>query len=500
MNLRKACFIILAAAVSGSCSTKRDTRTDPPVHAHDHVRTEERTMYAGALEFYVVSPLLVSGRNNEFTIHITDLEDHSPVNAGTVTVTLKNKAGEIQAGTEGPVREGIFLVSLNPRQSGFASLSFSLESRDLNGTVTAEGIRVYSSHDEAHIPDRDAGNEIIFLKEKAWKSDFMVMPAMPGPFFDIIKTGGEILAIPGAKHHVHARSAGMVRFARENLVAGDDVQTGEHLVSLKGEGLAHENITFHHAEARTRFEKSRADYQRKFALLEENAVSEKEFIESRTTYLIDSFYYYNVARSYEDGGLTIRSPIRGYIHKLAVSEGEYIQAGQLIATISSDEKLLLKADVPQQYFYRIRRVVSANFRTSYSPDVLDIADMDGKLLAVGASVAENQHYLPVYFEAVNNGELLEGAFAEFYLKTSICDSVISVPKTALVEEQGLYSVFVQTGGETYVKRDVRIGDNDGWNYRVVEGLLPGERVVTKGAMLLKAASISTVMPGHNHEH
>ncbi len=484
-----------------SCSPNRETGTDPSLaQGHDHSNSQSLMIFSDNIEFYIEFPHLVSGQASDFTIHVTFLEDYSPISSGSLVVSLENKAEKIQASTSDPIREGIYQVSLSPRQSGFASLSFHLESKTLNELAVVEGIRVYSSHDAVHLHLEDPGNEITFLKEHAWNSDFMVTPVLPGPFFDIIRTGGEILAIPGEKHHVHARSAGMVRFSRENLVAGDHVEEGEHLVSLKGEGLAHENITFHHAEAQARFHRSRADYRRKERLLMGNAVSEKEFLESHTNYMIDSFYYYNVAQSYRDGGLIIRSPIRGHIHKLAVSEGEYIQAGQLIATISSDEKLLLKADVPQQYFRKIRLVVSTNFRTSYSPDVWDIADMDGKLLAIGATVAENHHYLPVYFEAMNNGNLIEGAFAEFYLKTSVNDSAITVPKTALIEEQGNYSVYVQTGGETYIKRTVILGENDGMNYVVARGLPPGERVVTRGALLLKTVSISTAIPGHTHEH
>jgi multidrug efflux pump subunit AcrA (membrane-fusion protein) len=61
-------------------------------------------------------------------------------------------------------------------------------------------------------------------------------------------------------------------------------------------------------------------------------------------------------------------------------------------------------------------------------------------------------------------------------------------------------VYVQLDGISYTKRVVTTGDNDGLNLVIKAGLLPGERVVTRGAMLLKAASMASSMPGHAHEH
>ena len=506
MHLLRPISVLLATVFITSCSLPREGKTESNAgNEHGHEAGRQLTLFSDSIEFFIEFPQLVSGEQSHFTIHLTRLDTYKPVGSGSVSVRLEDPAGEITASSSDPIREGIFEVAVSPGQSGFTNIHFSLtagdvsgKAGDVSGKAVAKDIRVYASDSEIQAHEEDPGNEITFLKENAWNSDFKVSLIEPGSFSGIIKTGGEILAIPGAKHHVHARSAGMVHFSRESLVAGAGVAEGEQLVTLKGEGLAHENIDFHYAEAKTRFQNSRSDYERKTSLLAEHAVSEKEFIESRTNYLIDSFYYYNVARSYGEGGLVIRSPIEGHIHELAVSEGEYIRAGQLIATVSSDKKLLLKADVPQQYFEKVQHVVSTNFRPSYSPVVMDIADMEGKLLAIGATVAENHHYLPVYFEALNRGDLLEGAFAEFYLKTGVVENALTVPATAVLEERGMYFVYVQTDGEHYLKRAITIADSDGLTFRVEKGLSYGERVVTRGSMLLKTASISTAIPVHAH--
>ena len=50
------------------------------------------------------------------------------------------------------------------------------------------------------------------------------------------------------------------------------------------------------------------------------------------------------------------------------------------------------------------------------------------------------------------------------------------------------------------KRQVRIGTRDGDWVEVVEGLEPGQRVVSRGAWLVKLAATGTGEIGHGHAH
>jgi len=59
---------------------------------------------------------------------------------------------------------------------------------------------------------------------------------------------------------------------------------------------------------------------------------------------------------------------------------------------------------------------------------------------------------------------------------------------------------VQITGESYTKRAVTPGKNDGKHIEIIQGLEQGERVVTRGIMLVKAASMVTGAAGHGHSH
>ena len=79
--------------------------------------------------------------------------------------------------------------------------------------------------------------------------------------------------------------------------------------------------------------------------------------------------------------------------------------------------------------------------------------------------------------------------------------MISIPHSALLEEQGLYFVYLQTMPEHYVKREVKLGQYDGERHRVLDGLAEGDIVVINGAKHLKIAEASAIIPeGHSHNH
>jgi RND family efflux transporter MFP subunit len=229
-------------------------------------------------------------------------------------------------------------------------------------------------------------------------------------------------------------------------------------------------------------------------------ISEKQFLESKANYLADSLHFYNFAAGASPEGLKVFATGSGYIHELNVSEGQFVELGQLLVTISSNKVLLLRADVPQQYFFLLDKIEGANFRPAYTDHTYAVEDLEGKLLAKGSSVAENDHYMPVFFEVKNDGSLLEGAFAEFYLKTSEKSNSLAVPVESISEEQSYHYLYIQVTGESFTKRAVTMGENNGKSVEILSGLNPGERVVTEGVMLLKAASMVSGTASHGHAH
>jgi membrane fusion protein, heavy metal efflux system len=72
---------------------------------------------------------------------------------------------------------------------------------------------------------------------------------------------------------------------------------------------------------------------------------------------------------------------------------------------------------------------------------------------------------------------------------------------ALIEEQGNYFVFVQIHPESFEKREVFIGKTDGIHTEILRGLNENERIVSRGALMVKMAAASgNIDPHSGHVH
>lgn len=74
-----------------------------------------------------------------------------------------------------------------------------------------------------------------------------------------------------------------------------------------------------------------------------------------------------------------------------------------------------------------------------------------------------------------------------------------VPESALIEQNGTHALYVQTGGETFQKRQPEMGDRAEGFVQILSGLSEGEYVVTQGALALTAAELKDD-EDHPHPH
>jgi multidrug efflux pump subunit AcrA (membrane-fusion protein) len=78
--------------------------------------------------------------------------------------------------------------------------------------------------------------------------------------------------------------------------------------------------------------------------------------------------------------------------------------------------------------------------------------------------------------------------AQITIDTSQESNVISIPKSALVDEQGQKWVYVYSGGENFLKRIVTVGREGETNLEILSGLEIGERVVVEGLYQIRSSS------------
>lgn len=77
------------------------------------------------------------------------------------------------------------------------------------------------------------------------------------------------------------------------------------------------------------------------------------------------------------------------------------------------------------------------------------------------------------------------------------ENVISLPHTALTEEQGSFFVYLQVDEEGYKKQLVTLGADNGERVQILSGVKAGDKVVTQGAYQVKLAGATNAIPAHS---
>lgn len=355
-----------------------------------------------------------------------------------------------------------------------------------------EGHDHHDHEHEGHSHEAHAG-AITLDPHQAEEFGVEVTEIQPGEFSDIVKVSGQVVPAPTDRSVVSATSSGVVDFS-SRITEGARVSSGTVIARISGRGIAGGDAN---EAARVALDAAKKELDRAVPLHESRIISTKDFNVIKQAYEQAKASYSGNA-----SGSTAIARQNGVISQLLVKQGEYVEVGQPIAAISGNTRLTLRADLPEKYYDFLPTVSSANFRPTYSKEVVTLADLNGKLVsAPSAAVANQSGYIPVYFSFDNNGRAVSGAYAEVYLIGTRRNNVISVPVSAISEQQGAKFVYIRLDEDCYEKRPVTLGNGNGNEIEIISGVNPGENVVTKGMTFVRLAETSGVVPeGHSHTH
>ncbi|MDD4747867.1 MAG: HlyD family efflux transporter periplasmic adaptor subunit, partial [Salinivirgaceae bacterium] len=252
--------------------------------------------------------------------------------------------------------------------------------------------------------------------------------------------------------------------------------------------------------AKNNFEMAKSEYERAIVLSKDKIVSEKALLEAKNRYENAKVVFENLEGNFSLSGQIVVSPISGFIKHLHVQNGQYVDAGARLAMVSSDKIVVLKAEVQQKYASVLGAVSSANIRSMNGNNVFTLEELDGKILSYGRAANEDNHLIPIYLQIENRGDFMVGGFVDIYLRTITNQNAITIPNTALLEEQGVYFVIVQITPELFEKLEVKPLATDGLRTEV-SGITVSERVVSKGAIMVKLSKASGELDAHSgHVH
>ena len=344
--------------------------------------------------------------------------------------------------------------------------------------------------------DKEHSGEIVISVKDAKAAGIKAETVAPGDFSGVIPVGGKILPAQGGEATIVATVPGVVRLGR-GVAEGSPVGRGSTVFTISSAGLQDDPAR----QAAVAYAAAKQEYERAAKLVGDRIVTPKEFEAAKARYESAKIAYGAFSGGAAAGkGVAVKSPIGGYVKACLVNEGDYVAVGQPMMTVTETRSLYLRANVPERYYSQLGAISSAKFKTAYGDSVYDLRRMNGRLVATGKQTGDGSPYIPVTFEFANRADVAPGSFVETYLLTAPRQGVVSVPVSALTDEQGLNFVYVQNDATCYERREVTIGQTDGERVEIKSGLKGGEKVVVKGATQVRLASASTAIPGHTHNH
>lgn len=499
-------ILLIMVAFLVSCQT-----TEEEGHAHNadgshsneggEVPTVDYTVWTDKTELFVEFPVLIVGNASRFAAHFTVLDKHQPVREGSVTVSLVKDNKGIRHTVEAPSSEGIFQPSLQPIDPGIYQLIFEIKTPSLSDRIVIENIEVFNFIEAAIAvsAEEEKGGAITFLKEQAWKMDFHTDAVSKEVIYSTIPTSGVWKTSASDFKTIAATSSGSVAFPSSNLTVGSKVEKGQTLFTISSQGLSENNLGVEVAKAKSAYEQSKAEYDRKKELFESKVVAKAEFEEVSQKFEIAKTNYESLTSGYTDGGKQIVAPFSGFVGSISVANGQFVSQGDALISIVTDKSNVLESYVSSQYAAQLQELTDVWYQAR-TDEWSSLKETGGKILSIGKSVKSDQPMLSVFAQANEAVFMPEGSFCEVMLAYGAGIETIVIPTSALLEDYGNYSVIVQLSGESFERRPITIGAENGDKVEVVSGLEMGEVVVSRGAYQVKMASMSGQVPAHGHSH
>ncbi len=185
---------------------------------------------------------------------------------------------------------------------------------------------------------------------------------------------------------------------------------------------------------------------------------------------------------------TLTAPISGLVVDRQVGPGQFIQSGSAtpVFTIADPSSVWLLANVRETGAGLVKLGQSVEVRVLAYPQ----RTFKARVTYVAALLDSVTHRLPVRAEIENrDGALKPEMFATFRILTGNASQSPAVPEAAVVYEGSAAHVWVVAGDDLLSLRSIRTGRSDSGLIEVLEGLKPGERVVTRGGLFIDQVAV-----------
>jgi cobalt-zinc-cadmium efflux system membrane fusion protein len=177
---------------------------------------------------------------------------------------------------------------------------------------------------------------------------------------------------------------------------------------------------------------------------------------------------------------SLNSPMDGIVVERNATVGASVGTDTNLFKIIDLSRVWIDADVFEKDLPRVRPGQEVKLKVTAFPE----STFSGKVILINSVVDPDTRTVKVRTEVANpDGRLKPDMFANVQIVTDVNRAAISIPQSAVLNDEGKTIVFVAEGNG-YKKRQVQAGIRNNDRVEIVDGLSAGDKVVVKGNYLL----------------
>ena len=309
-----------------------------------------------------------------------------------------------------------------------------------------------------------------------------------------VKAGDEILRMSNDNLDLQILNSEAELAEKENLLRNTMISMEQQRLSVQQEKL---QLEIEVKRLKRKYEQNKALYEEKLIAREDYLMAEEDYqiaagrlelVKERATQ--DSLYRsveisqmqeslenmrlnMQMIRKRKDN-LTIKSPIDGELGLLDVVLGQSIASGMKIGQINDLDSYKIEAQIDEHYIDRVSAGLEARFERQNET-------FGAVIRKVYPEVREGKFKADFRFNGEQPANIRTGQTYYLNLQLGQPESAVLIPRGTFYQKTGGKWIYVVSpeGGKA-VKREIRIGRQNPQFYEVLEGLEPGEKVITSG--------------------
>jgi RND family efflux transporter MFP subunit len=257
------------------------------------------------------------------------------------------------------------------------------------------------------------------------------------------------------------------RIEKINFSPGDNVKKDDVIIQFPMDSPGSQI-----QQAQSTYENSKKTYERMKSLYEKGEIAQAQFDGAQTRYEVDK-------RNYETmkDMLKLDAPYDGTITEFIVHEGDNVAAKDPLFTVAKLDTMMIRVWLSDEERMIIKKGMKAIA-------TVNTQSFSGKVSVLSFSVNQMKEafYADLIFDN-RKREILAGTIADIRIVIYENKNAIVVPRNLINHEDGKAYVFL-AGEEKAIKQYVVIGNDNGIDYEIADGLNINDPLITKGSVRL----------------